>query len=76
MRGGVANFMGTYWPVGDEPAKTFAETFYHQLLGGKPFGQALVAARTGIRESRDWADYVFYGNPDFVLKEVSGNPPS
>jgi len=26
MRGGVANFIGTYWPVGDQEASTFAAT--------------------------------------------------
>jgi CHAT domain-containing protein len=34
LRGGVANYMGTYWPVGDAPAKRFAEVFYSSLLQG------------------------------------------
>ncbi len=71
MRGGVANFLGTYWPVGDAAAKLFAETFYKRLMAARPLGEAIQEGRTAVRNtgSKDWADYVFYGNPDFVLKE-------
>ena len=71
MRGGVANFMGTYWPVGDEAADAFADAFYSNVLTGKSIGEALQAGRGAVREipSKDWANYIFYGNPDFVLKE-------
>jgi CHAT domain-containing protein len=71
MRGGVANFLGTYWPVGDLAAKVFAETFYSGLTKGLPLGEAIQTGRIAVKEtgSKDWADYVFYGNPDFVLKE-------
>jgi CHAT domain-containing protein len=74
MRGGVANFLGTYWPVGDFAAKTFADSFYSMILEGRTVGQAIQQGRTAIqRQSRDWANYIFYGNPDFVLKDVSTN---
>lgn len=72
MRGGIANFMSTYWPVGDAAAETFASTFYKSVLGGKPIGSALLEGRKavlGIGE-RDWADYILYGNFDFVLKQA------
>jgi CHAT domain-containing protein len=70
LRGGVANYIGTYWPVGDAAALAFAETFYPQLLAGKPLGGALITGRNRVRElgSADWADYIFYGDPAFVLK--------
>jgi len=70
LRGGIANYVGTYWPVGDAAALTFAETFYPQLLAGKPLGGALISGRNKVRElgSADWADYIFYGDPAFVLK--------
>jgi pimeloyl-ACP methyl ester carboxylesterase len=70
LRGGVANYVGTYWPVGDAAALTFAETFYPQLLAGKPLGGALIAGRNKVRElgSADWADYILYGDPAFLLK--------
>jgi CHAT domain-containing protein len=45
LRGGVANYVGTYWPVGDASAKRFAETFYKRLLEGQSIGQALQEGR-------------------------------
>jgi hypothetical protein len=70
LRGGVANYVGTYWPVGDAPAKRFAETFYTKLLEGASIGYALQDGRSELRsmKSVDWADYVHYGSFDFVLK--------
>jgi pimeloyl-ACP methyl ester carboxylesterase len=71
IRGGVANFLGTYWPVGDAAALKFSECFYPLLLEGKPIGKAVLAARQAVQQARsvDWADYLLYGNPDFVLKQ-------
>jgi len=70
LRGGVANYVGTYWPVGDAAAKIFAETFYTAILDGNPISQALLSGRRAVFdiESVDWADYIHYGSPDFVLK--------
>ncbi len=70
LRGGVANYVGTYWPVGDAPAKAFAETFYTRLLTGAPIVAALQAGREVVRDqgSVDWADYIHYGSPEFQLK--------
>lgn len=72
IRGGVANFLGTYWPVGDAPAKKFAETFYPLLVQGRTIGDAVLAGRRAVEAtaSVDWADYLLYGNPDFVLKRA------
>ena len=71
LRGGVANYIGTYWPVDDRAATTFADAFYSVLLNGTPVGDALLAGRMKVEKlkSIDWADYVLYGSPDFVLKE-------
>ena len=70
MRGGVANYIGTYWPVGDASAKEFADTLYTALLTGESVGQALLAGRRKLRgmPSVDWADYIHYGAFDFRLK--------
>jgi len=70
MRGGVANLLATYWPVGDRAAKVFAETFYVRLMKGASVGDAVQAARGAVLEtgSKDWADYIFYGDPEFMLK--------
>jgi CHAT domain-containing protein/pimeloyl-ACP methyl ester carboxylesterase len=70
LRGGIANYLGTYWPVGDEAAKLFAEKFYSALLDGHSVGDGLLDGRLAVQsiKSVDWADYVHYGNPDFVIK--------
>ncbi len=75
MRGGIANFLGTYWPVHDASAGDFAETFYGELVQGSTLSDALLAGRRRVHEltvnegQKDWADYVFYGSPDFSLKQ-------
>ena len=70
LRGGVANFIGTWWPVSDAAAARFAGVFYERLMGGETIGAALQAARGAIRRlgSADWANYLHYGGFDFVLK--------
>jgi CHAT domain-containing protein len=70
LRGGIANYVGTYWPVGDEAASVFAATFYRELLKGAPIGNALLIARREIEKlaSIDWADYLHYGDFQFSLK--------
>jgi pimeloyl-ACP methyl ester carboxylesterase len=70
LRGGVANYVGTYWPVGDDAAAGFADAFYCALLGGRPVGDAIAEGRRRVHglQSVDWADYVHYGSYDFVLK--------
>jgi hypothetical protein len=70
LKGGIPNYIGTYWPVGDAAASTFAGTFYDALLGGESIATALCRARTAIFEARsaDWADYMHYGNHEFRMK--------
>ena len=73
LRAGVANYVGTYWPVADQSAKRFSAVFYRQLLAGETVARALLDARRAVRRTRsadavDWADYIHYGNPDFRVK--------
>jgi CHAT domain-containing protein len=70
VRGGVASYVGTYWPVGDAEAASFAATFYGELVQGRSVGSAVNAGREAVRKlkSVDWADYVHYGAYDFVIK--------
>jgi len=74
LRGGVANYIGTYWPVDDAAAETFAAELYQVLLQpGRTVGEALRAARAavqGLGHSIDWANYLHYGNQAFALKEA------
>ncbi len=76
LRGGVANYVGTYWPVGDEAALTFSRTFYRKLVSGAAIGAALQAGRDAVRAegSVDWADYIHYGSYDFALKRLGREP--
>ncbi|MCM2310369.1 MAG: CHAT domain-containing protein [Steroidobacteraceae bacterium] len=69
LGGGVANFVGTHWPVGDQAARSFATSFYQRLLDGAPLGDCALAARKSVLDigSIDWADYVLYGVFDFVV---------
>jgi hypothetical protein len=69
LTGGVANFLGTHWPVGDEAAFGFSRELYARLLDGAALGDAVLAARRRLKAmpSLDWADYVHYGNLDFRL---------
>jgi hypothetical protein len=70
LRGGIANFVGTYWPVGDASAEVFAKTFYGGIVQGQAIGDALIAGRSEVQKlgSFDWADYIHYGDPDFQIK--------
>jgi hypothetical protein len=69
LAGGVANFLGTHWPVGDDAAATFSLQLYAALLGGGTLGESVLAARRRVEAlpSVDWADYVHYGSPEFRL---------
>lgn len=59
-----------YWPVSDFAATEFASVFYPLILEGKTVGESVLAGRKRLRETneRDWANYISYGSPDFVLK--------
>jgi tetratricopeptide (TPR) repeat protein len=71
IRKGVRAVVAAGWPVRDDAALCFAQTFYTQLLEHQPFGRALEEARrqTWIMfpESNTWGAYQAYGDPDFCL---------
>jgi CHAT domain-containing protein len=71
LLGGVSNFIGTYWPVGDAAAARLSTTFYTGLLAGDPLGLALRNARKQTRDvsPRDWANYQHFGNPSYRLRQ-------
>ena len=52
--------------------ETFATTFYQSVLTGNTIGAALLSGRKAVLKlgNRDWADYILYGNFDFVLKQA------
>ena len=69
LSGGVANFLGTHWPVEDTAALAFSRALYDALTTGAALGDAVLGARRTVATLRsiDWADYVHYGSPDFRL---------
>jgi CHAT domain-containing protein len=69
---GIANFIGTYWPVDDVAASRFANAFYAGLLAGKPLSVAMREARQTAKaiNSRDWANYLHFGDPLYVLRRA------
>ncbi|MBP6514931.1 MAG: CHAT domain-containing protein, partial [Steroidobacteraceae bacterium] len=70
LRAGLANYIGTWWPVGDAAALEFARCAYGRLAAGETLGGAILAARNAVRslDSGDWANYLHYGGHDFRLK--------
>jgi CHAT domain-containing protein len=70
LRGGIANYVGTHWPVGDTPAVEFATALYTGLARGETMNEAIRAGRQAVEanNSKDWADYIHYGDPNFALK--------
>jgi hypothetical protein len=59
---GVANYIGTGWPVSDTAAVPFARTFYWNLMSGQNLGVSLAAAReTIIGMGPTWGAYQHYG---------------
>jgi hypothetical protein len=73
LTGGVANFLGTHWPVGDDAAFAFSQSLYGSLLTGDRLGDAVLTARRRLESipTVDWADYVHYGSPEFRFTLVS-----
>ena len=71
IRMGVRAVIAAGWAVDDVAAKTFARTFYEQLLGGAPFGRAVSSARRRTYEQHKsvntWGAYQCYGDPDYTL---------
>ncbi len=65
---GIQNYIGTGWPVADDPAVTFAATFYEEALKGETLGEALALAREKIlSEGSIWGAYQYYGQVDATL---------
>lgn len=70
---GIMAFIATYWPVSDRGAAVFADKLYEELLEHRTIGQAVLEARQALlgEKEDDWANYMLYGNPDFILKAKS-----
>ena len=71
IRMGVRAVVAAGWPVDDAAARTFAATFYRQMLDGVSFGQAVLRARRETHaehgDSNTWGAYQCYGDPSYRL---------
>jgi hypothetical protein len=69
LKGGAGAFIGALWSVGDEPARTFTEEFYRQLLNKETVAKAATLARDKAKAEGDatWLAYVVYAHPNAVL---------
>jgi len=67
----VSAFVGTLWEVSDELAAQFSQTFYGSLIEGKTLGEAMLAARTHVRQlapaNPTWLAYTLYGDPNALV---------
>ncbi len=74
IRIGVRCVVAAGWEVEDEPAMTFAKTFYQQLLQGTRFMDAVAAAREAAwrMNGNTWAAYQCYGDPDWRFRSAAG----
>ncbi len=73
MRIGVRAVVAAGWPIADTAARTFAVTFYTDMLAGRTFGDAVGHARrsTAGYGGTTWAAYQCYGDPTFVLRGLT-----
>jgi CHAT domain-containing protein len=74
---GVRCVIAAGWPVDDNAAELFAESFYDTLLYDKlPFGKAVYAARRAVYEkypsSMTWGAYQVYGDPGWRILPNGG----
>ena len=69
---GIANFIGTFWPVNDAAALKFAATFYSGLLSGKSLSSAMREARRATKSvsQREWANYIHFGDPLYRVRHA------
>ncbi|MBY5883997.1 CHAT domain-containing protein [Rhizobium leguminosarum] len=78
IRLGVRCVIVAGWEVDDDCAKTFALSFYSEMLDGASFGEATLRARKDAYETKPdnntWGAFQCYGDPDYRLSALSARP--
>jgi hypothetical protein len=66
---GVRCVVAAGWVVDDRAAQAFATAFYHELVAGRRFIDAVARAREAAHElgGNTWAAYQCYGDPDWTF---------
>lgn len=71
IQSGVKAVIVAGWEVEDEAAVAFSKKFYEEMLRGKYFGDAVLAARRYVydnfRQTNTWGAFQCYGQPQFSL---------
>jgi hypothetical protein len=69
LKRGAGVFIGALWAVGDNPARSFTEELYTQLLNKATIAEATIKAREQSRQAREatWLAYVVYGHPHLEI---------
>jgi len=74
---GVRVVVAAGWRVDDRAARTFAGTFYRQLLDGAPLRSAAKEARRETYKrhpaSNSWGAFQIYGDPGFVFESAQAH---
>lgn len=73
LTSGAGIFVSSLWAVGDEPARTFVESLYQNLVeDNKTISEATVLAREAAKESGDltWLAYTVYAHPHARVQVV------
>jgi hypothetical protein len=72
---GVRAVIAAGWAVDDEPANTFAASFYTALVNGCRFIDAVAQAREDARRlgGNTWAAYQCYGDPEWRYRRETGD---
>jgi hypothetical protein len=77
LAAGAGACIGALWPIYDSRARTFARTFYRELIDGKTVGEAVRIARKGIKseDNPTWLAYTAFADPSAVCEAQKAPAP-
>lgn len=78
---GVRHYIGTIWQVEDRMSLVFAKEFYNYLIKGSSIGECIRLGRLKLAKEYgtgdiSWANYILYGDPNFILFGPNESTPS
>jgi hypothetical protein len=75
---GCGGFIGALWPVTDQAALVFAQTFYTLMSEGLPIGEVVLQARHRVRErypnDPTWLAYCCFADPMARIEKSDPKP--
>jgi predicted lysophospholipase L1 biosynthesis ABC-type transport system permease subunit len=67
LEAGARAVVATQWRIGDRSTVRFVDDFYRAMVGGRPVGDALQAAKVAALRrgapAREWAAFTVIGDP-------------